>query len=122
MLHLQRGYKAVPGSRRIYHKLIKVRKPARMVLLPEIIKLRYLGGARGKYDVILLFHSAKVGFIKRRIKDGDLTGNPRCDEPYLVFDFFRFITVIISHAGGTLVYFDFNLYFTFVSFFYDAIL
>ena len=45
-------------------------KPARMVLLPEIIKLRYLGGARGKYDVILLFHGAKVGFIKGRIKDG----------------------------------------------------
>lgn len=64
MLHLQRGYKAVPGSRRIYHKLIKVRKPARMVLLPEIIKLRYLGGARGKYDVILLSMVQKLDLSK----------------------------------------------------------
>ena len=82
MLHLQIGYKAVPGSRRIYHKLIKVRKSARMVLLPEIIKLRYLGGARGKYDVILLFHGAKVGFIKGRIKDG-INRNRQQKQKYL---------------------------------------
>ena len=70
MLHLQRGYKTIPGSRRIYHKLIKVRKSARMVFPPEIIKLRYLRRGRSKYDIILLFHGAKVGVMKGRIKDG----------------------------------------------------
>ena len=103
-------------------ELVKVRELPRMIFPPKLVKLCYLCGTRSKYDIILLFHAAKVGFMKGRIKDGDLTGNSRCDEPYLVFDFFRFITVIISHTGGTLVYFDFNLYLTFVSFFYDAIL
>jgi hypothetical protein bacD2_23119 len=41
-----------------------------MVFPPEIIKLRYQCGTRGKYDIILLFHGAKVGVMKGRIKDG----------------------------------------------------
>ena len=63
-------------------ELVKVRELPRMVLLPEIIKLLYLGGARGKYDVILLFHGAKVGFIKGRIKDG-INRNRQQKQKYL---------------------------------------
>ncbi|AFB75559.1 hypothetical protein 1013_scaffold1563_00030 [Bacteriophage sp.] len=41
-----------------------------MIFPPKLVKLCYLCGTRSKYDIILLFHAAKVGFIKGRIKDG----------------------------------------------------